>query len=220
MNERTELSKKRAGDDGNGATGAPDLKSEATQAGAPHTNEFQQRLIGLITDVVMTTTAAHRYGRFAGVFSADDLCQETLIKLMPWINGQNDKPLSRAFVSRTSQNVLIDALRRFLAKTRTPPNGIKDLNAASSNLLNDLGCFQKTPSEVEILSEYWKLATSYVEGDDLLFVELRYRESLSNQEIAAIFGLTADAVRTRFSRITRKLREQLATNSDFDSFRA
>ncbi len=198
-----------------------DLTALARRSGPAGSPSYESRMVESISRIARNAVKPRRHGRFATVCSEDDIAQETLIKLHEWVVGtESTKTLSPAYVMKVSQNTMTDLLRQFLAKKRMPSGGLlEQLGTSSSDMLNDIGYQSKTPSQQMIIDERCSTACACVDGDDRVFLELRYQESLSNPEIADMFGLTPEAVRTRFSRILRKLRESLQSNSDFDSYR-
>jgi len=139
--------------------------------------------------------------RIASQADAEDLCSRVFFKLLDRLNEFDARRGSpRMFVLSIARNAVIDHLR-----TRRDAAPVDDLDGA---LVDEAG----TPLDALVREEELRELRAIVlelprETRELL--ALRFGDGLKHVEIAQILGLEVAAVKQRFSRAMKGLRERL-----------
>lgn len=133
---------------------------------------------------------------------ADDVVQETFVRLLQNPPTALDERVVRAWLALTAKRIIIDEAR----KRRREPVGAEDVEGSPAAALwfRDEEAIER---ELEILSvrELVDEIAAMPGGDDFLAF---YVDGLKAREIAGRRGESVSSVTTRLSRLRRRLREQ------------
>ncbi len=150
--------------------------------------------------------------RLAGENEADDLTQETFVRVSQGLSAFGNRASLSTWIYRIATNVATDRLRNQAYR--------KEAATVLSDIGQDPACADPAPSTEDQLvrKEMNECIDSYVG-----FLPENYRtvlvlselEGFKNAEIAAILGLSLDTVKIRLHRAKEKLRRELAANCLF-----
>ena len=186
-------------------------------------------LDGEQVDFVTTTVRAYCAMRIPNVLkrvlSADDVVQETLIRLMNKGNKLNfGSAQSRSLICTIANRVIIDRLRAETADKRSPKHGrvISHQGTSSSSMLLPMPQGNvETPSRILMRDEarevIGKAALKVLSEKEKLIFFLKYDEGLSNEEVGLLLDLTESAVRNIDYRLRKKIASALARTPEFES---
>lgn len=138
--------------------------------------------------------------------TADDIYQDTLVKVVarPWRVGAARN--RRAYLRRMLVNCHIDAGRRRYATLEIPAGTENSaLSAADSSPI----------LAVELRQEMWE-AISRLSVPLRTALVLRYYEDLDDHEIASVVGWSRSTVRSNVSRALTELRRSWASSDQID----
>lgn len=144
----------------------------------------------------------------AGPGEAEDLVQETVLKLFK--GAQNYQPSGRfeAYAFRAARNVWIDSRRRAAVRERTSPES----EEAGPMLVEDVPGREPEPFEEMQLEERSELLHSAVLRLDALHreaFELGVMQGLPYVEVAELLGVPIGTVKSRVYNAVQRLREDL-----------
>jgi RNA polymerase sigma-70 factor, ECF subfamily len=130
---------------------------------------------------------------FGSCASAEDLLQETFLRWLRRSDAENSAVSPRAFLFGIARHVGLTALRR-AKQTRTQP--IEEVAAAAG-----------ADSEADF--ELMRIAMAELPEQIRETLELRLRDELSYEEIAAVLEIPVGTVRSRLHTALRLLREAM-----------
>ena len=144
----------------------------------------------------------------AGPGEAEDLVQETVLKLFK--GAQNYQPSGRfeAYAFRAARNVWIDSRRRAAVRERTAPES----EEAGPMLVEDVPGREPEPFEEMQLEERSELLHSAVRRLDALHreaFELGVMQGLPYVEVSELLGIPIGTVKSRVYNAVQRLREDL-----------
>ena len=185
--------------------------------------DLQAQFYDSISQLIARRLSPQLPEKMRPVFSLEDLTQEAVMRIARQIQANNElytpAKITRPLVVAVAQRVLVDAIRKYLARKRMPAGGFVDAQRTSSlNLMNEVCNPAKTPSQLEIHKEFWAVAMGQLNEEERELVELKNVESLEYEEIAAIYGTTSVSIKNRYYRILNKLRSHFSGRSEFESF--
>ena len=163
-----------------------------------------ERLVQTYADLVMRVC----YTYLRSTADAEDVCQETLLKLICRKEPFNDSGHERAWVIRVASNACKNLLRRRKAHPEVELGSIAEPQAHAEPSEDAL-----RQSDKRVLDAVMALPLPQREA-----VYLHYYEGYSTRAIASILETTDDAVRQRLSRARARLRKTL--KGDYDDFPA
>lgn len=154
---------------------------------------------------------AYLKAQFPTFMDQDDLVQETYTRLL---RAKEVEPIrsARAFLFTTARNVAIDLIRRHRSR---PMQEMTE--AVESHAMKEGGS-----SAAEIVAREQEIALLNQVVEELPsrcreIMVLRYRESLSYQEIAVRLNVSLDTVKTQLARGMRRCVEGFAANGLIDA---
>lgn len=128
---------------------------------------------------------------------AEDICQDTLIKLISHTKPFSSAEHERAWVIRVTINACKDMLRRTNAHEIVALDTISDVTEPNET---------ETHNQAQaVLDAVMSLPLLYRE-----VIYLRYYEGYSIRDIARVLGVSEDAVSQRLSRARKQLKPKLA----------
>ena len=145
----------------------------------------------------------------ADTHMAEDLAQEASFRV--WRTGLGKIQDMWAFLRRTAHNLFVSYHRRIGHKNPT----VVDINEAEHVWTETFGQDRTGSDYIESLEECLDTLTD----KEHLVVEMRYREALSREEIAARLGMTADGIKTLLRRIRAKLADCVETRLQMEKSR-
>ena len=148
----------------------------------------KERLARRLVDTYSDQLLRLAYSLLNSVPDAQDVCQEVLLKRLEHTGGFESREHERAWLIRVTINQCKN-LRRSPWRTRT----------VGLDTVAEQPAFQ--PEEGGILEEIQRLPAQYRE-----VLVLYYYMGYDTNEIGALLGVRADAVRARLSRARRKLK--------------
>jgi RNA polymerase sigma-70 factor (ECF subfamily) len=155
----------------------------------------------------------HRYlARLAGADEADDLAQETFIRVNQGLSAFNGQSAVSTWLYRIATNIAVDRLRsrafRQDAATVRGPGQDRQPNQGGPSPVED----QAVRREMnECIRDYVGLLPDNYRA----VLVLSEVEGFRNGEIAAILGLSLATVKIRLHRARESLRRELAANCSF-----
>ncbi len=163
-----------------------------------------ERLVRTYADLVLRVC----YTYLRSTADAEDVCQDTLMKLICRDEPFRDPGHERAWVIRVAANACRNLLRDRGAHPEAPLDAVPEPAAVPAPGEDEL-----QQRDGRVLSAVMALPLPQRE-----VVYLHYYEGYPTREIAQIVGATDDAVRQRLSRARARLREDL--KGDYDDFPA
>jgi len=130
---------------------------------------------------------------FGSCASAEDLLQETFLRWLRRSDAENSAVSPRAFLFGIARHVGLTALRR-AKKTRTVP-------------IDEVAATQGADSAADL--ERMRIAMAELPEQIRETLELRLRDELSYEEIAAVLEIPVGTVRSRLHTALRLLREAM-----------
>jgi len=134
---------------------------------------------------------------------AEDACQEVFVRIHRSFDTYDaTRPLS-PWVSRITYNVCLRRLQRAAAR-RESQNGAIDERPDDGT---------RSPEERASMSEVEQVLEGYLDqlsAQDRALLVMRYRDGLSDAEVAEATGMPVGTVKTRIFRARARLRERLA----------
>jgi RNA polymerase sigma-70 factor (ECF subfamily) len=129
---------------------------------------------------------------------AEDVTQETFVKL--WRNppALRDKAALKAWLVRVARNLAIDRLRRARNATDSELELLVDASTAPDGELRHGQAAEQVSAALAQLPERQRMA-----------MQLTYFETMGNQETATVMDITVEAVESLLSRARRTLRSSL-----------
>jgi RNA polymerase sigma-70 factor (ECF subfamily) len=140
---------------------------------------------------------AYLRGQAGPSAAAEDLLHETFLQAIRRIGRMEDVVSPRAWLFAIARNVSISAWRR-RRKTMALPDEV----AAAA------------PACEDSRREKMRLAIAELPGKLRETLELKLRDDLSYEEIAAVLGIPVGTVRSRLHNAVRQLRKMLGTRED------
>jgi RNA polymerase sigma-70 factor (ECF subfamily) len=172
----------------------PDL-IEACRRGAP---EAFRDLFDRYKDLVYTV--AYRYsGEHA---HAQDIAQETFLKVFVGIRNFRGESTLKSWLYRLTVNSCLDQKRRHRRLTPLLDEVLGMLQAPDLSALDDVLRAE--------LSSHVRNVVADLSDEHRMLIVLRYTESLSYDEIAAIMNCSTGTIASRLSRIHKLLERRLA----------
>ncbi len=163
-----------------------------------------ERLVRGYADLVLRVC----YTYLRSTADAEDVCQDTLVKLLLHDEPFRDPGHERAWVIRVAANACRNLLRD---RGAHPAVGLDDVPEPAA---------AQVPGEEELRRRDQRVlaAVMALPLPQREAVYLHYYEGYPTREVARIVGATDDAVRQRLSRARASLREDL--KGDYDDFPA
>jgi RNA polymerase sigma-70 factor (ECF subfamily) len=155
---------------------------------------------------------------FIGESEAEDLTQETFIKVHRALDNFRDESQLSTWIYRIATNTALDGLRS--PSFRRTAQGSLSENLNESKIADRVVCAEKKKPFIEqqlIREEMNDCIRRYIEKlpeyykTVLILSEL---EEFKNNEIAEILGVTLDTVKIRLHRAREMLKEELRNNCD------
>jgi RNA polymerase sigma-70 factor (ECF subfamily) len=156
--------------------------------------------------------------RFIGESEAEDLTQETFVKVHQALENFRDESQLSTWIYRIATNTALDKLRSPYFQ-RTVQGSLSE-NLDESEITNKAICTggEKPLVEQQLIREEMNdCIRGYIEKlpeNYRTVLVLSEYEELKNNEIAEILGITLDIVKIRLYRARAKLREELETNCE------
>ena len=163
-----------------------------------------ERLVRDYADLVLRVC----YTYLRSTADAEDVCQDTLVKLICRDEPFRDPGHERAWVIRVAANACRNLLRERRAHPNAPLDAVPEPAAAERPGEGEL-----RQRDGRVLAAVMALPLPQREA-----VYLHYYEGYPTREVARIVGATDDAVRQRLSRARASLRDDL--KGDYDDFPA
>lgn len=163
-----------------------------------------ERLVRSYADLVLRVC----YTYLRSTVDAEDVCQDTLVKLLLHDEPFRDLSHERAWVIRVAANACRNLLRERRAHPNAPLDAVPEPAAAERPGEGEL-----RQRDGRVLDAVMALPLPQREA-----VYLHYYEGYPTREVARIVGATDDAVRQRLSRARASLRDDL--KGDYDDFPA
>ena len=163
-----------------------------------------ERLVRDYADLVLRVC----YTYLRSTADAEDVCQDTLVKLLLHDEPFHDHGHERAWVIRVAANACRNLLRERRAHPNAPLDAVPEPTAAERPGEGEL-----RRRDERVLAAVMALPLPQREA-----VYLHYYEGYPTREVARIVGATDDAIRQRLSRARASLRDDL--KGDYDDFPA
>lgn len=163
-----------------------------------------ERLVRDYADLVLRVC----YTYLRSTADAEDVCQDTLVKLLLHDEPFHDPGHERAWVIRVAANACRNLLRE---RGAHPAVGLDDVPEPAASQAPGEDALRRRDERV--LGAVMALPLPQREA-----VYLHYYEGYPTREVARIVGATDEAVRQRLSRARARLREDL--KGDYDDFPA
>ena len=144
----------------------------------------------------------------AGPGEAEDLVQETVLKLFKGAQNYQSSGRFEAYAFRAARNVWIDSRRRAAVRERTAPES----EEAGPMLVEDVPGREPEPFEEMQLEERSELLHSAVRRLDALHreaFELGVMQGLPYVEVSELLGVPIGTVKSRVYNAVQRLREDL-----------
>ncbi|MBI4952147.1 MAG: sigma-70 family RNA polymerase sigma factor [Myxococcales bacterium] len=135
---------------------------------------------------------------------AEDACQEAFVRMHRSIDSFDATRTLAPWVSRIAYHVCLRRLERVAAQPRA---------GAAEDELEVLPASGRDPERQAAASEEDALVEGFLgelAAQDRALLLLRYRDGLSDSEVAEATGMSVGTVKTRIFRARARLREQLA----------
>lgn len=153
-----------------------------------------ERLVEAYSDLILRVC----YTCLRSTSDAEDICQDTLIKLIARDEPFNDPEHEKAWVIRVATNACRDLLRKRSAHAEVP------LNGDEAEGLGADGGDHRSGDPGDVLSAVMDLPASCREA-----IYLYYYEGYSIRETAGLLGISESAASQRLSRGRARLKEAL-----------
>ena len=163
-----------------------------------------ERLVREYADLVLRVC----YTYLRSTADAEDVCQDTLVKLLLRDEPFHDPGHERAWVIRVAANACRNLLRE---RGAHPAVGLDDVPEPAASQAPGEDALRRRDERV--LGAVMALPLPQREA-----VYLHYYEGYPTREVARIVGATDDAIRQRLSRARASLRDDL--KGDYDDFPA
>jgi RNA polymerase sigma-70 factor (ECF subfamily) len=157
--------------------------------------------------------------RFIGESEAEDLTQETFVKVHQSLGGFRGESQLSTWIYRIATNTALDKMRQpsfQRVEQMSISDEIEEANISNGNIFSE---GQKPPIEKELIrGEMNDCIRSYIQKlpeDYRVALVLSEYEGMKNSEIAEILGVTLDTVKIRLYRAKAKLKEELVAHCDF-----
>lgn len=170
----------------------------------PAPDRDPERLVRAYADLILRVC----YTYLRSTADAEDICQDTLVKLLLREEPFRDQDHERAWVIRVAANACKNLLRERSAHPVMPLDAVPEPMAVRGLEESDL-----RRRDDCVLAAVMALPLPQREA-----IYLHYYEGYSTRAIARIVGATDEAVRQRLSRARAHLREDL--KGDYDDFPA
>lgn len=157
--------------------------------------------------------------RLAGEPEAEDLAQETFVKVHQGLENFRGESQLSTWIYRIATNTALDRLRSPSFQHVAQTSLSEDLD--ETELANKVICPEDKKPLIEkqfIREEMNECIRGYIEKlpeNYRTVLVLSEWEGLKNNEIAEILGVTLDAVKIRLHRAKTKLKEELETHCEF-----
>ena len=141
---------------------------------------------------------------------AEDLVQDTIVKLFRSARGYQPSDRFEAYVFRTARNVWIDSRRRASVRERASGGPAEDRDEPTETIRGK----EPEPFERLELSERSALLEEAVQRLDeahRVVFELGVLQGLSYAEVSQLIGIPVGTVKSRVHTAVRKLREMLGS---------
>lgn len=153
----------------------------------------------------------------AGRLDASDIVQEVMLEASRRLSGYLDKPVMpfHLWLRHLAKDHIIDAHRRHRQAQRRSLDREQPIvpaafaDRSSIELAAQFLDREATPATAALRQELARRlaqAVASLEDDDRDIILMRHYEQLSNQEVAAMLGLTEAAASMRYLRAVRKLK--------------
>jgi RNA polymerase sigma factor (sigma-70 family) len=187
-------------------------------------SESREQLAVEIRQIVVECLAGQIPVKLQRVFSLDDLAQETSVRITSRVDTQPATvEVTRAYVLAVARRGLIDQLRHYLARKRSPEGGFINVCPTSSmNLLDQISQNTQTPSQINLKTEFWQefrdKVDSLLNPQERELIDLHYDEGLTHEEIGRLLDRTVRAVHSALYRIRQKLKGELSKCPEYESY--
>ena len=163
-----------------------------------------ERLVHTYADLILRVCCTY----LRSTADAEDICQDTLLKLLLREEPFRDSGHERAWVIRVAANACKNLLRE---RSAHPAVGLDTVSEPAAS---------RVPSEDELQQRNDRVlaAVMALPLPQREAVYLHYYEGYPTREVARITGATDDAVRQRLSRARARLKDDL--KGDYDDFPA
>lgn len=158
----------------------------------------------------------HRYlTRLAGQGEAEDLTQETFIRVSHGLSTFNNQASLATWIYQIATNAATDRLR-----SRAFKQEAATIYGAEPDHCPSQPCADRPPTTEDQLvrqemNECIQAYVSFLPDNYRAVLVLSELEGFKNSEIAAILGLSLSTVKIRLHRAKEKLKQELATNCIF-----
>lgn len=157
--------------------------------------------------------------RFIGESEAEDLTQETFVKVHQALENFRDESQLSTWIYRIATNTALDRLRSpsFQRGAQTSLSESLDVNGIADKVI----CTEEKKPLIEqqlIREEMNECIRGYIERLPESYrtvLVLSEWEGLRNNEIAEILGVTLNIIKIRLHRAKSKLKEELETHCEF-----
>lgn len=155
----------------------------------------------------------------AGGQEAEDLAQETFVKIHQGLENFRGKSQLSTWIYRIATNTALDRLRSPSFQRITQASLSESLDEIE--ITDKVVCAEEKKPLIEqqlIREEMNRCIRGYIEKlpeDYRMALVLSEYEGLKNSEIAEVLGITLDAVKIRLHRAKTKLKEELETHCEF-----
>lgn len=157
--------------------------------------------------------------RFIGESEAEDLTQETFVKVHQALENFRDESQLSTWIYRIATNTALDRLRSpsFQRGAQTSLSESLDVNGIADKVI----CTEEKKPLIEqqlIREEMNECIRGYIEKLPESYrtvLVLSEWEGLRNNEIAEILGVTLNIIKIRLHRAKSKLKEELETHCEF-----
>jgi RNA polymerase sigma-70 factor (ECF subfamily) len=156
--------------------------------------------------------------RLVGESEAEDLTQETLVKVHKGLENFKGESQLSTWIYRIAANTALDRLRSpsFQLVTQFSSSEILDETEITDKVISAEE--EKPPIEKQLIREEMNdCIRGYIEKLPetyrVVLIMSEY-EGLKNNEVAEILGITLDTVKIRLHRARAKLKEELETNCE------
>jgi len=154
-----------------------------------------------------------------GESDADDLVQETFIKVHQALGGFRGESQLSTWIYRIATNTALDKLRSpsfQQTKQIFAPDELEEIGAANGAIPLE---GKKLPIEKELIrAEMNQCIRDYIEKlpeDYRMVLVLSEYEELKNSEVAEILGVSLETVKIRLHRAKEKLKKELKEHCEF-----
>jgi RNA polymerase sigma-70 factor (ECF subfamily) len=155
--------------------------------------------------------------RFIGESEAEDLAQETFVKVHQTLENFREEAQLSTWIYRIATNTALDRLRN-PSFQRTVQTSLEDLN--ESEISDHAICAEEKKPLIEqqlVREEMNDCIRGYIEklpNNYRTVIVLSELEEFKNHEIAEILGVTLDTVKIRLHRAREMLKKELRNNCD------